>query len=155
MNGATIAEGVRVVGVDVRNRRAHGVRWRSANGEGTIACEAVVNCGGQWARALGRDIGVTVPLYSAEHFYLVTKTIAGVTPELPVIRDPDGFLYYKEEVGGLVMGGFEPKAKPWNVDPIPDGFEFQLRLFVATEIEKHSSPVVAWRGSSRIQAYGF
>ena len=49
-----------------------------------------------------------------------------MTPDLPVIRDPDGFLYYKEEVGGLVMGGFEPKAKPWNVDPIPDGFEFQL-----------------------------
>jgi 4-methylaminobutanoate oxidase (formaldehyde-forming) len=45
---------------------------------------------------------------------------------LPVIRDPDGFIYYKEEVGGLVMGGFEPVAKPWNVEPIPDGFEFQL-----------------------------
>src|SRR5256885_1371228 len=60
MNGATIAEGVRVVGVDVRNRRAHGVRWRSANGEGTIACEAVVNCGGQLARALGRAAGVNV-----------------------------------------------------------------------------------------------
>ena len=54
------------------------------------------------------------------------RPIAGVTPDLPVIRDPDGFLYYKEEVGGLVMGGFEPEAKPWNVDPIPDGFEFQL-----------------------------
>ena len=70
--------------------------------------------------------GVTVPLYAAEHFYLVTKPIAGVSTDMPVIRDPDGFLYYKEEVGGLVMGGFEPKAKPWNVDPIPDGFEFQL-----------------------------
>jgi heterotetrameric sarcosine oxidase gamma subunit len=126
MNGATIAEGVRVVGVDVQNRRVHGVRWKSASDEGTIACEAVVNCGGQWARALGRAIGVTVPLYSAEHFYIVTKAIDGVTPDLPVIRDPDGFLYYKEEVGGLVMGGFEPAAKPWNVDPIPDGFEFQL-----------------------------
>ena len=56
-----------------------------------------------------------MPLYSAEHFYIVTKAIAGVTPALPVIRDPDGFIYYKEEVGGLVMGGFEPVAKPWNV----------------------------------------
>ena len=126
MRGATIAEGVRVVGVDIRNGRAVGVRWKAGDGEGTIACEAIVNCGGQWARAFGRLAGVTVPLYAAEHFYLVTKAIAGVTPDLPVIRDPDGFLYYKEEVGGLVMGGFEPAAKPWNVDPIPDGFEFQL-----------------------------
>ena len=67
-----------------------------------------------------------MPLYAAEHFYIVTEQIAGVTPDLPVIRDPDGFIYYKEEVGGLVMGGFEPVAKPWNVAPIPDGFEFQL-----------------------------
>src|SRR6185503_16242307 len=56
----------------------------------------------------------------------VTTPIAGVSQDLPVIRDPDGFIYYKEEVGGLVMGGFEPEAKPWNVTPIPDGFEFQL-----------------------------
>ena len=67
-----------------------------------------------------------MPLYAAEHFYLVTDRIDGVTPKLPVIRDPDGFIYYKEEVGGLVMGGFEPVAKPWNVDPIPPRFEFQL-----------------------------
>ena len=67
-----------------------------------------------------------MPLYAAEHFYLVTKAIPGVTPDMPVVRDPDGYLYFKEEVGGIVMGGFEPKAKPWNVDPIPDGFEFQL-----------------------------
>ena len=99
---------------------------RRPSAEGAIACETIVNCGGQWARALGRASGVTVPLYAAEHFYLVTKPIAGVTSDLPVIRDPDGYLYYKEEVGGLVMGGFEPEAKPWNVDPIPDGFEFQL-----------------------------
>jgi len=126
MNGATIAEGVKVVAVDVRDRRARGISWKSSNDEGSIACETVVNCGGQWARELGGRIGVAVPLYSAEHFYLVTQPITGVTPDFPVIRDPDGFLYYKEEVGGLVMGGFEPKAKPWNVDPIPDGFEFQL-----------------------------
>jgi glycine/D-amino acid oxidase-like deaminating enzyme len=58
--------------------------------------------------------GVNVPLYSAEHFYIVTGKIPGVHPMLPVMRDPDGYIYYKEEVGGLVMGGFEPAAKPWG-----------------------------------------
>lgn len=126
MGGATIAEGVKVTGVATSHGRVVGVQWQSNDGEGTIACETVVNCGGQWAREFGRLAGVNVPLYSAEHFYLVTREIPGVTPDLPVIRDPDGYIYYKEEVGGLVMGGFEPKAKPWTVDPIPAGFEFQL-----------------------------
>jgi 4-methylaminobutanoate oxidase (formaldehyde-forming) len=67
-----------------------------------------------------------VPLQSAEHFYLVTRPIAGVMPDMPVIRDPDGCIYYKEEVGGLVMGGFEPHAKPWGMNGIPDDFEFAL-----------------------------
>jgi 4-methylaminobutanoate oxidase (formaldehyde-forming) len=67
-----------------------------------------------------------VPLYPAEHFYIVTDKIEGVHPMLPVMRDPDGFIYYKEEVGGLLMGGFEPQAKPWTVDPIPSTFQFQL-----------------------------
>ncbi len=126
MNGATIVEGVKVSGVTTAGGRVTGVTWTSANDEGAIACEVIVNCAGQWSRAFGAGAGVNVPLYAAEHFYLVTKAIPGVSPDMPVIRDPDGFLYYKEEVGGLVMGGFEPKAKPWNVDPIPDGFEFQL-----------------------------
>ncbi len=126
MGGATLVEGVKVTGVTTDRGRVTGVRWKSRDDAGTIACETLVNCAGQWAREFGRLAGVNVPLYSAEHFYLVTKAIAGVTPDLPVIRDPDGFLYYKEEVGGLVMGGFEPAAKPWNRDPIPDGFEFQL-----------------------------
>jgi 4-methylaminobutanoate oxidase (formaldehyde-forming) len=126
MHGATIVEGIKVCRVDAAKGRISGVGWKSADDEGTIVCETIVNCAGQWSRAFGRLAGVTVPLYAAEHFYLVTKTIPGVTPDMPVIRDPDGCLYYKEEVGGLVMGGFEPEAKPWNVDPIPDGFEFQL-----------------------------
>jgi 4-methylaminobutanoate oxidase (formaldehyde-forming) len=126
MRGVTIVEGVRVDGVTTAAGRVAGVSWKSANDAGTIACETLVNCAGQWARAFGRLAGVTVPLYAAEHFYLVTKPIAGVSNDMPVLRDPDGYLYYKEEVGGIVMGGFEPKAKPWNVDPIPEGFEFQL-----------------------------
>jgi 4-methylaminobutanoate oxidase (formaldehyde-forming) len=86
----------------------------------------VVNCGGLWAREFGKLAGVNVPLFPAEHFYVVTRPIPGVHPDLPVMRDPDGYIYYKEEVGGLVMGGFEPVAKPWNVAAIPERFEFQL-----------------------------
>ena len=63
--------------------------------------------------------GVTVPLHSAEHFYVVTEPFAGVHPDLPILRDPDGYTYFKEEVGGLVVGGFEPEAKPW-VSPDAD-----------------------------------
>ena len=120
--GARLIEGIKVTGFDIRKGRAVGVKTN----QGDIACEIVVNCGGQWAREIGKLAGVNVPLFSAEHFYIVTKKIPGVTPDLPVMRDPDGFIYYKEEVGGLVMGGFEPVAKPWAVDPIPEGFEFQL-----------------------------
>ncbi|MET0346450.1 MAG: FAD-dependent oxidoreductase [Casimicrobiaceae bacterium] len=123
---AKIFEGTRVTGVRRHNGRIAALAWSDGEASGEIACETVVNCAGQWARELGRVAGVNVPLHSAEHFYVVTKPIAGVTPSLPVIRDPDGFIYYKEEVGGLVMGGFEPVAKPWNVERIPDGFEFQL-----------------------------
>jgi glycine/D-amino acid oxidase-like deaminating enzyme len=102
--------------------RLWGVRTR----QGDVRCEVLVNCAGQWARQFGALAGVNVPLYSAEHFYIVTGKIDGVHPMLPVMRDPDGFIYYKEEVGGLVMGGFEPKAKPWKMDPIPSTFQFEL-----------------------------
>ena len=122
MGGARILEGVRVTGFTKKNSRAVGLETTA----GTIACETVALCAGQWSRDLGRKAGVTVPLHSAEHFYIVTKRIPGVTPDLPVMRDPDGFIYYKEEVGGLLMGGFEPVAKPWGMAGIPDKFEFQL-----------------------------
>jgi|KBSMisStandDraft_5_1062788.scaffolds.fasta_scaffold06092_4 4-methylaminobutanoate oxidase (formaldehyde-forming) len=124
--GAAIHEGVKVTGVRTTQGRVAGVAWKSGDDSGEMTCDTLVNCGGQWAREFGRLAGVNVPLYSAEHFYVVTKPIPGVTPALPVIRDPDGFIYYKEEVGGLVMGGFEPVAKPWNPPRIPDNFEFQL-----------------------------
>jgi 4-methylaminobutanoate oxidase (formaldehyde-forming) len=119
--GARLVEGVRVTGFDVSGGRVRGVR----TDRGTIACEVVANCAGQWARQVGALAGVTVPLYSAEHFYVVTEKIPGTAPDLPVMRDPDGFIYYKEEVGGLLMGGFEPVAKPW-LETIPEEFEFQL-----------------------------
>ena len=121
-NGVRIVEGVEVTGVILERGCAVGVRTT----HGDVRCEVVVNCAGQWARQFGRLAGVNVPLYSAEHFYVVTGKIDGVHPMLPVMRDPDGFIYYKEEVGGLLMGGFEPKAKPWKVDPIPSTFQFEL-----------------------------
>jgi len=121
--GVKIVEDIEVIGVLTANGRVTGVRTT----QGDVACEILVNCAGQWARQFGRLAGVNVPLYSAEHFYIVTDRIDGVHPMLPVMRDPDGFIYYKEEVGGLVMGGFEPKkAKPWAMDPIPSSFQFQL-----------------------------
>ena len=125
--GAQVAERVRVTGFDVEDgpsgRRVTGVQTDA----GTVECEVVVNCAGQWAKALGDLAGVTVPLHSAEHFYVVTEEVPGTHPDLPIMRDPDGWTYFKEEVGGLVVGGFEPDAKPWrSPSDLPYPFEFQL-----------------------------
>ena len=120
--GVKIFEGVEVTGVLQAQGQVRGVQTDA----GVVGCDMVVNCAGQWARQLGQLAGVNVPLFSAEHFYVVTGKIDGIHPMWPVVRDPDGFIYYKEEVGGLVMGGFEPVAKPWRVDPIPASFQFQL-----------------------------
>ncbi len=125
--GVKIVEGVEVTGVIIENGCVVGVKTLQAGGvTGEVRCEVLVNCAGQWARQFGVLAGVNVPLYSAEHFYIVTGKIEGVHPMLPVMRDPDGLIYYKEEVGGLVMGGFEMQAKPWKVDPIPSTFQFEL-----------------------------
>ena len=125
--GARIVERARVLETLVADGpagpRVTGVRTES----GVVEAEVVVNCGGQWAKALAEPLGVTVPLHSAEHFYVVTDGIDGVHPDLPLLRDPDGWTYFKEEVGGLVVGGFEPEAKPWrSPDDLPHPFEFQL-----------------------------
>ncbi len=121
--GGQIRQGVRVIGITQRGGAVTGVR----TDHGDIEAEIVVNCAGQWAKAVGALAGVNVPLHSAEHFYVVTDQIEGVHRNLPILRDPDGYTYFKEEVGGLVVGGFEPEAKPWVApDQIPYPFEFQL-----------------------------
>jgi len=123
MRGARIAEKTRVLGILTDGGRVAGVRTDA----GDVEAEIVVNCAGQWAKQVGAMAGVNVPLHSAEHFYVVTEHIDGVHPDLPILRDPDGYTYFKEEVGGLVIGGFEPEAKPWvSPDDIPYPFEFQL-----------------------------
>lgn len=124
--GVRIFEKTRVTSIDTEDgptgKRVTGVQTT----QGPIKAEIVVNCGGQWTRQLARTIGVTVPLYSCEHMYIVTEKMENVPRDLPVMRDPDGYIYFKEEVGGLLMGGFEPEAKPWNKDIIPDDFEFGM-----------------------------
>ncbi len=121
--GCRVAEKTRVLDVLVADGEVRGVRTDA----GDIEAEIVVNCAGQWGKQVGTMAGVNVPLHSAEHFYVVSETIDGVHPDLPILRDPDGYTYFKEEVGGLVIGGFEPEAKPWvSPDAIPYPFEFQL-----------------------------
>jgi heterotetrameric sarcosine oxidase gamma subunit len=121
--GASIRERTRVTGISTAGGTVTGVR----TAEGDVEAEVVVNCAGQWAKQVGAMCGVNVPLHSAEHFYVVTERIDGVHRDLPVLRDPDGYTYFKEEVGGLVVGGFEPAAKPWLApDKLPADFEFQL-----------------------------
>ena len=123
MRGTRVVEKTRATGILTRDDRVSGVR----TDKGDIEAEIVVNCAGQWAKQVGAMAGVNVPLHSAEHFYVVTDDIDGVHPDLPILRDPDGYTYFKEEVGGLVIGGFEPEAKPWvSPDDIPYPFEFQL-----------------------------
>ena len=133
--GVRICEGVQVTGAARQgpNRRIDQLTWRDKGGDsGCIEVEIVVLCAGQWSRELGRALAdITVPLFSCEHFYIVTDRIDGVHRDLPVLRDPDGYVYFKEEVGGLLMGGFEPDATPWlqsarHRGGIPENFEFQL-----------------------------
>jgi 4-methylaminobutanoate oxidase (formaldehyde-forming) len=132
--GVRICEGTRVTGVATApgGRRLTHLEWTNKAGEtGRVSAEIVVLCGGQWSRTLGRKLGVAVPLFSCEHYYIVTDIIAGVHRDMPVMRDPDGYIYFKEEVGGLLMGGFEPDATPWlqsaaHRGGIPENFEFQL-----------------------------
>jgi len=121
--GARIVEGVKVTAIHSDRGRVSGVTVEQ-NGEVIeIACEHVVNCAGMWGREIGALAGVAVPLQACEHFYIVTEPIAGLT-QLPVLRVPDECAYYKEDAGKLLLGAFEPNAKPWGMDGIPEDFCF-------------------------------
>jgi len=120
--GARIFEDTKVLSVELEKGVITGV----VTGKGRIETPVVIACCGQWTRAFAKSVGVNVPLVPMQHQYMVTERIAGVTPSLPTLRDPDRLTYYKEEVGGLVMGGYEPNPKPWAVDGIPQGFHYTL-----------------------------
>ncbi len=123
--GALIKERVKVTGVARNGRRINGVDWVSDDGKdhGHIACDHVVNCAGMWGREVGQMLGVNVPLHACEHFYIVSEPIQGLT-QMPVLRVPDECAYYKEDAGKILLGAFEPNAKPWAMNGIPDSFEF-------------------------------
>jgi glycine cleavage system aminomethyltransferase T/glycine/D-amino acid oxidase-like deaminating enzyme len=120
MAGARLTEGVRVDGVLRQGNRVTGVRTPF----GDIEAEYVVNCAGMWARQLGERDGVTIPNQAAEHYYLITEPIADLPPSMPVLEDPASYGYFREEVGGLLVGFFEPVCAPWQVDGIPEDFSF-------------------------------
>ncbi|MEM6758116.1 MAG: FAD-dependent oxidoreductase [Pseudomonadota bacterium] len=122
--GATIAERTAVTAIAKTGRNVTGVDWQAEDGStGHITCDHVVNCGGMWGREVGKMAGINVPLQACEHFYIVTEAISGLT-QLPVLRVPDECAYYKEDAGKMLLGAFEPNAKPWAVNGIPRDFEF-------------------------------
>ena len=123
--GAKTIEGVKVTDIHTRDGRVTGVSWQrdGAEEQGEIDADFVVNCAGMWGHQVGRMAGVTVPLHACEHFYIVTEPIKGLG-QLPVLRVPDECAYYKEDAGKILLGAFEPNAKPWGMDGIPDTFCF-------------------------------
>jgi len=91
-----------------------------------IVADVVVNAGGMFAPEIGALAGVRVPIVPMAHEYLFTDRIEGVEPSLPTMRDPDNLCYFREEVGGLCMGGYERNPAPWGLDGIPADFNGRL-----------------------------
>ena len=123
--GATIRPHTRVVAIGAERGRVTGVTVEHRGEREEIAAEVVVNAGGMFAPEIGQMVGVTVPLIPIAHQYLFTEAIDGVHPGLPQLRDPDNLVYFREEVGGLCMGGYERDPAPWGLDGIPAGFQRQ------------------------------
>ncbi|MGH1412866.1 MAG: GcvT family protein [Pelagimonas sp.] len=123
--GALVKERIKVTDIVKQGRRVTGVDWMADDGaqSGHIECDMVVNCAGMWGHEVGKMAGVNVPLHACEHFYIVTENIDGLT-QMPVLRVPDEYAYYKEDAGKILLGAFEPQSKPWAMDGIPESFEF-------------------------------
>jgi glycine cleavage system T protein len=140
MSGAKLIEGVKVTGIKLNRNVIAAV----CTDHGDIQCEYVVNCAGMWARQVGQLVGVGIPLHAAEHMHLSTNPIEGTYKGMPYLRDMDGYIYVKEEMGGLLMGGFEPVAKPWGAQGIPEDFAYtqlqedwdQFEIFMKNAIRR-------------------
>jgi sarcosine dehydrogenase len=139
MAGATFHEGVRVTGFQMDGDRIVAVETT----DGTVQCETVVNCAGQWARQVGAMAGINVPLQPVKHQYIVTEKIDGLAADAATIRDPDRLTYFKEEVGGLVMGGYEQNPIAWTTGDVPDDFQFRLFDDDWDHFEQHLTQAIA------------
>ena len=138
-HGAKFIEGVRVTGFEIVKDRVLAVQTN----HGTIKCDRVVNCGGMWARQIGALAGVAVPLQPVKHQYVITERLEGLSSDAATIRDPDLRTYFKEEVGGLMFGGYEPNPVSWTQDDVPDTFEFQLFEDDWDHFEQHTKAALA------------
>ena len=119
--GARLFEDTAVTGFEIERGRVAAV----VTERGTIRCEIAVICCGIWSREVGRLAGVNVPIQPSHHCYFITEPIDGVTHDLPTTRDPDLWHYIREEVGGLLVGQYDPDPIPF-VEPIPADHEFKL-----------------------------
>lgn len=138
LHGAKLLEGVRVIGFEIENGHIAKVK----TDKGDIACDKVINCAGQWARQLGAMAGVNVPLQPVKHQYIVTEKLDGLATDAPTIRDPDRRTYFKEEVGGLVMGGYEPNPQAWTTGDVPADWEFRLFDDDFDHFEQHMTQAI-------------
>jgi glycine cleavage system T protein len=120
MHGVVVRENVKVTGITVEGGSVSSV----VTDHGTVSAEIVVNCAGMWGRDIGRMAGVHLPLQACEHFYVVSEPSDEIPKGLPVLRVTDECAYYKEDAGKIMLGAFEPKAKPWGMDGIPETFCF-------------------------------
>ncbi|WP_337184475.1 FAD-dependent oxidoreductase [Shinella sp.] len=139
MHGARIVENVRVTGFEMEDGSIRRVRTTL----GDIACEKVVNCAGQWARQVGAMAGCNVPLQPLRHQYIITEKVPGLAGDAPTVRDPDRRTYFKEEVGGLVMGGYEPNPQPWTTGDVPDDWAYRLFDDDFDHFEQHMEQAIA------------
>ena len=143
MHGARLYEDIRVTGFEMKDGRITAVK----TSQGDIACEKVVNCAGQWARQVGAMAGINVPLQPVKHQYIITEKLDGLAADAPTIRDPDRRTYFKEEVGGLVMGGYEPNPQAWQTGlaggDVPDDWEFRLFDDDFDHFEQHMAQAIA------------
>lgn len=137
--GVTIVEDCPIRAIRTKNGRVVGV----TTDKGDIDCDVVVNCGGMWARQIGAMVGVTIPIQPMQHQYIITEPFDGVPKDLPTLRDPDLLCYYKEEVGGLSMGGYEPNPMPWGTEGVADDFTFQLLPPDRDHFEQLMAPAIA------------
>jgi 4-methylaminobutanoate oxidase (formaldehyde-forming) len=155
--GVTIRTHTRVVGIGVERGRVTGVEVQLRDGSReTIRADVVVNAGGMFAPEIGRLAGVTVPIIPMAHQYLFTEAIDGVHAGLPQLRDPDNLVYFREEVGGLCMGGYERNPAPWALDGVPPDFNGKLLAPDLPRFEEIMAgavrrvPAIADAGVSRI-----